>query len=108
MVLVKVKKKNDNIRKSRPSLTQKVVNGGFWIFSLRVGSRILNFIRTIILARLLSPHDFGLMGIKIDKGQHTIELNYFSPLLIPGVIISIFFIILYITLIFNKRRLSIS
>lgn len=44
-------------------LSRKVFKGGFWIFSLRFVSRLLGFIRTIILARLLSPHDFGLLGI---------------------------------------------
>lgn len=33
------------------------------MFSLRISTRALGFIRTIILARLLEPSDFGLMGI---------------------------------------------
>jgi O-antigen/teichoic acid export membrane protein len=34
-----------------------------WVFGLRITSRSLGFIRTIILARLLTPEDFGLLGI---------------------------------------------
>lgn len=34
-----------------------------WVFSLRVINRALGFMRTIILARLLAPEDFGLLGI---------------------------------------------
>lgn len=34
-----------------------------WVFALRFTNRGLGFIRTIILARLLAPEDFGLLGI---------------------------------------------
>ncbi|MCD6225793.1 lipopolysaccharide biosynthesis protein [bacterium] len=45
------------------SLKKKVLRGGVWVFILRIFQRGLEFIRTIILARLLVPKDFGLMGI---------------------------------------------
>lgn len=45
------------------SLSKKVVRGGLWVFALRIINRGLGFIKTIILARLLSPEDFGLLGI---------------------------------------------
>ena len=45
------------------SLSKKVVQGGLWVFALRILNRGLGFIRTIILARLLAPEDFGLLGI---------------------------------------------
>ncbi len=45
------------------SLANKVVRGGIWVFTLRITNRCLGFIRTIILARLLVPEDFGLIGI---------------------------------------------
>lgn len=45
------------------TLSQKVVRGGAWILGLRIYNRGLGFIRTIILARLLAPEDFGLLGI---------------------------------------------
>ena len=45
------------------SLSKRVVRGGVWVFALRITNRGLGFIRTIILARLLAPSDFGLLGI---------------------------------------------
>ena len=52
------------IKKDEPdSLSKKVVRGGFWIFTLKLINRGMGFIRTIILARILSPEDFGLLGI---------------------------------------------
>lgn len=47
------------------SLSKRIERGGIWIFSLRIANRSLGFIRTIILARLLAPHDFGLFGIAL-------------------------------------------
>jgi O-antigen/teichoic acid export membrane protein len=44
-------------------LATKVVKGGLWVFALRIINRGLGFVRTIILARLLIPEDFGLLGI---------------------------------------------
>ena len=43
------------------TLSQRVVRGGFWVFALRIASRGLTLIRTIVLARVLAPSDFGLM-----------------------------------------------
>jgi lipopolysaccharide exporter len=48
---------------SSEPLSKRVVRGGIWVFSLRITNRGLGFIRTIILAHLLAPHDFGLLGI---------------------------------------------
>ncbi len=45
------------------SLSKKVVRGGMWVFGLRIINRGLGFVRTIILARILAPEDFGLLGI---------------------------------------------
>lgn len=44
-------------------LAQRVVRGGVWLFALRAANQSFNLIRLIILARILAPHDFGLMGI---------------------------------------------
>ena len=44
-------------------LSKKVIRVGIWVFALRFTNRGLGFIRTIILARLLAPSDFGLRGI---------------------------------------------
>jgi len=47
------------------SLSQRVVVSGFWAFLLRAVNRAFSFIRLIILARVLAPDDFGLMGIAL-------------------------------------------
>ncbi|MCK5306301.1 MAG: lipopolysaccharide biosynthesis protein [Candidatus Omnitrophica bacterium] len=46
-------------------LSQRVAKGGFWVFLLRAIQQLLNLGRLIILARILAPHDFGLMGIAL-------------------------------------------
>jgi len=45
------------------SLSSKIIHGSIWTFATQIFTRALTFTRTIILARLLSPNDFGLMGI---------------------------------------------
>ncbi len=52
-------------KNSDKSLSHRVVIGGFWVFSLRITQQLFNFIRLVILARILSPNDFGLMGIAL-------------------------------------------
>ena len=47
----------------KASLKQKVVHAGFWVFALHGLDRAFGVIRSIFLARLLSPHSFGLFGI---------------------------------------------
>lgn len=46
-------------------LSKKAVKGTFWVFALRITHRLLGLLRTLILARLLSPKDFGLVGIAL-------------------------------------------
>jgi len=46
-------------------LREKTVKGGIWVFSLRIINRLFQLVRTIVLARLLSPNDFGLFGIAL-------------------------------------------
>jgi len=47
------------------TLSQRVVRSGFWAFALRITNRLFQLIRIIILARVLAPSDFGLMGIAL-------------------------------------------
>jgi O-antigen/teichoic acid export membrane protein len=62
MVEVTGQKANQKITES---LSTRVVKSGLWVFALRMLNRGLGFIRTIILARLLAPEDFGLLGIAL-------------------------------------------
>jgi O-antigen/teichoic acid export membrane protein len=61
----KIKKIVNNLKTPGGTLSQKVVKGGFWVFFLKIVSRGFSLIRLIILARILSPSDFGLMGIAL-------------------------------------------
>jgi len=65
ILLNKAKKLVKNLITPGETLSQKVVKGGFWVFFLRIVNRGFSMIRLIILARILSPNDFGLMGIAL-------------------------------------------
>ncbi|MFI3263467.1 MAG: lipopolysaccharide biosynthesis protein [Rikenellaceae bacterium] len=44
-------------------LKSKAINGVFWSFIERFGTLSIQFVANIVLARLLSPDDYGLLGI---------------------------------------------
>ena len=48
---------------SSNALKTKVVKGGLWILGFKILSKSLGFVRLVILARLLAPNDFGLLGV---------------------------------------------
>ena len=60
-----LRKNINKLTKSGGSLSQRTVRGGFWVFSLRIVQQIFGLARLLILARILAPHDFGLMGIAL-------------------------------------------
>lgn len=45
------------------SLKQKTVSGIGWSVSTRIASQLLNFLITVLLVRMLTPQDFGLIGM---------------------------------------------
>jgi lipopolysaccharide exporter len=47
------------------SLGRRAVRAVAWAFGLRIASQLLGLVRTMILARLLSPDDFGVFGIAL-------------------------------------------
>ena len=51
--------------RSTDDLSTRVIKGGMWIFTMRFVGRGLAVVRMIVLARLLAPEDFGLMGIAL-------------------------------------------
>jgi len=65
-------------------LSEKVARAGLWMFTLRFLSRGLGFVRTIILARLLMPADFGLIAIALLAifTLESLSLTGFQPALI--------------------------
>lgn len=46
-------------------MTKKAFKGGAWILAFKIIRLLFSFIRLIILARLLAPVDFGLVGIAL-------------------------------------------
>lgn len=42
-----------------------VAKGGAWVFALRIVQRLFSLARLVILARILAPSDFGLLGIAL-------------------------------------------
>ncbi len=44
-------------------LSHRAVKGGFWVFALKVAECFSYLIKLVILARILAPGDFGLLGI---------------------------------------------
>jgi lipopolysaccharide exporter len=47
------------------SLARKVLQGGFWVIAIRLAGGAFSFVRLMILARLLAPSDFGLLGLAL-------------------------------------------
>ncbi|MDB2282657.1 lipopolysaccharide biosynthesis protein [Halorubrum ezzemoulense] len=56
---------------------QQAVQSGVWVAGINVGDRVLQLLNVIILARLLSPEAFGLLGIALVV---MMALNQFSRL----------------------------
>ncbi|MBR9897781.1 MAG: lipopolysaccharide biosynthesis protein [Gammaproteobacteria bacterium] len=44
-------------------VTQKVLKGSVWLFSIRIISNFLGIATTIVVARFLAPEDFGIVAI---------------------------------------------
>lgn len=68
VTLVLIKKTNRRgklLLHTTKGLSKRVAEGGIWSFALRITVRSLALIRIIVLARLLAPNDFGLMGIAL-------------------------------------------
>lgn len=47
------------------NLHQRAIRSGIWVFALRITDQLFGLIRLIIMARVLAPRDFGLMGIAL-------------------------------------------
>ena len=60
-------------------MAERAAKGGLWLLFLKIIHRGLALIRTIILARILSPEDFGLFGIAV------ITLNFVDNFSVTGV-----------------------
>lgn len=52
--------------KKNKNISQQVAGGVAWMLVLRMSLRALGLVNTVILARLLSPEDFGLVAIAMS------------------------------------------
>jgi O-antigen/teichoic acid export membrane protein len=57
-------------------LSDRAIRGGFWVLALRATSQLFVLGRIVILARLLSPDDFGLMGVALLSMSVLETLSY--------------------------------
>ncbi len=48
---------------TEPPITRKIIHGASWLFGLKLSARGIGFLSTLALARLLTPADFGVLGI---------------------------------------------
>ncbi|RPJ26821.1 MAG: lipopolysaccharide biosynthesis protein [Chloroflexi bacterium] len=58
-----------------PTLAQQTIKGVFWSYLTFIGGKVLTFLSTIILARLLLPEQFGLVGYCLITIQYLDILN---------------------------------
>lgn len=55
----------NSIQMPHESLSVRAVKSGFWVFLLRIIQLLFQTIKLIILAHLLDPYNFGLMGVAL-------------------------------------------
>ncbi len=46
-------------------LSQRVISAGFWVLVLRVAQQLIILVRTVVLARVLGPQDFGIVAVAL-------------------------------------------
>jgi lipopolysaccharide exporter len=51
------------LRSEEGGISARVFRGTVWVFSMRIALTVIGLMRSIILARMLAPEDFGLMGM---------------------------------------------
>jgi O-antigen/teichoic acid export membrane protein len=47
------------------NLSDRVIRSGLWMVAMNLTGRVLGMVRLLVLARLLTPHDFGLVGVAL-------------------------------------------
>jgi O-antigen/teichoic acid export membrane protein len=51
------------IQGENQNITKSLSYGGAWMIIMRSGVKVLNFIKLIVMARLLKPYDFGVVAV---------------------------------------------
>jgi len=60
-----IRERVKNLSQPGEGLYQRTVRSGAWAFALRITERVFSIAKLIILARVLAPNDFGLLGIAL-------------------------------------------
>lgn len=83
-IIYKIKKAIYFLNSNDGTLRKKTIRSGFWVGLSNIGISVMSFIRFIILARLLTPEIFGLMGIylMVIRGMELFTETGFSAALI--------------------------
>lgn len=66
------------------SLKNKTLHGAFWTVIERLGSQVVGFVVTVVLARLLQPSDYGAIGmlaVFLSISQMFIDCGFGSALI---------------------------
>jgi O-antigen/teichoic acid export membrane protein len=53
------------ITKEEPTLYKRSIKGGYWVFSLRITSNLLGFIKSLIVANIFFLNDLGIISAAI-------------------------------------------
>jgi len=60
-----IRQRVKNLSQPGEGLYQRTIRSGAWAFALRITEQVFSIARLIILARILAPNDFGLVGIAL-------------------------------------------
>lgn len=111
------------------SLTHKTIRGTFWSFAERFTAQGLNFLMLIIIARLLSPKEFGLIGMitvflavaqslidsgfsqalirKQNRSEEDLNTVFYFNIVVSGLLyLLLFFISPYVASFYDEPQLS--
>jgi lipopolysaccharide exporter len=60
----------------RGSLAARTIKGAGWLMGWRMASRLLGIVNTVVLVRLLSPSDFGLVALALSFSLAIDSVSY--------------------------------
>ncbi len=60
----------------RGSLATRTIQGAGWLMGWRVASRLLGLVNTVVLVRLLTPSDFGLVALALSFSLAIDSVSY--------------------------------
>ena len=70
--------------RQRGPLATRTIQGAGWLMGWRVASRLLGLVNTVVLVRLLTPNDFGLVALAMS---FSLAIDSFSYLGVPDALV---------------------